>query len=377
MLDYNYIKTLTNSIKKKLQLVFKTIGYNLYFLIYGKITGVINSNNHKNIKVKKVIFSNKIPYKIYSIFNSRIYTDTVKDTAFIIDNKIIEGPSFQHRELRNSDAKNNIVLTKGTPKKNIKINGSVFSLLSGGGANSNYWHWMFDVLPRLEILKKNENLGEIDYFLFPDVAEKYQKETLDVLNIPYSKRLSSIKYRHIESKKVMAVDHPYVLKNNPAVEITNIPLWIINFLRKSFLKKDQNKNGFSKKFYIDRKDSKSNVSYARKIINEDEVKSLLLQDGYSIITLSELSFVDQVNLFNNATHIVGLHGAGFANFSFCEPKTMVLELKPISAGPVCENLAKNLNLDYKEISKPSINSLFQKQQGHIEIPLDELKQKIR
>ena len=59
--------------------------------------------------------------------------------------------------------------------------------MSGGGANSNYWHWMFDVLPRLEILKKNENLVEIDYFLFPDIAEKYQNETLDVLNIPYSK----------------------------------------------------------------------------------------------------------------------------------------------------------------------------------------------
>ena len=98
MLDYNYIKTLINSIKKKLQLVFKTIGYNLYFLIYRKISGVIDSNNHKNIKVKKVIFSNEIPYKIYTIFNSRIYTDTVKDTAFIIDNKIIEGPSAQRAE---------------------------------------------------------------------------------------------------------------------------------------------------------------------------------------------------------------------------------------------------------------------------------------
>jgi capsular polysaccharide biosynthesis protein len=42
-------------------------------------------------------------------------------------------------------------------------------------------------------------------------------------------------------------------------------------------------------------------------------------------------------LFNNATHIVGLHGAGFANLAFSKPKTLVLELKSKFAGPVCGN----------------------------------------
>ena len=74
---------------------------------------------------------------------------------------------------------------------------------------------------------------------------------------------------------------------------------------------------------------------------------------------------------------VGLHGAGFANFSFCKPETMVLELKPNTAGPVCATLARSLNLNYKEISKPSKNPSFINQQGNIEIPLDELKSKIR
>ena len=28
---------------------------------------------------------------------------------------------------------------------------NVLSLLTGGGGNDNYWHWMFDVLPRIKL----------------------------------------------------------------------------------------------------------------------------------------------------------------------------------------------------------------------------------
>ena len=53
------------------------------------------------------------------------------------------------------------------PKKKIK--GTVFSLLTGGGGNSNYWHWLFDVLPRINILENKIDLQSIDYFLFLDL----------------------------------------------------------------------------------------------------------------------------------------------------------------------------------------------------------------
>ena len=79
-------------------------------------------------------------YKIFQIKNCRIYTDTVTDTAFIIDNRIINGPSFQHRNPKNAEVSENIVFQKGTPKLKKKLSGTVFSLLTGGGGNANYWH---------------------------------------------------------------------------------------------------------------------------------------------------------------------------------------------------------------------------------------------
>ena len=93
---------------------------------------------------------------------------------------------------------------------------------------------MFDVLPRLKILENKINFNNIDYFLFPDLKEKFQKETLDILKIPEKKRLSSRTFRHIETDMGIAVDHPYVIKNNPSIEIQNLPNWILNYLRNNF-----------------------------------------------------------------------------------------------------------------------------------------------
>jgi capsular polysaccharide biosynthesis protein len=107
-----------------------------------------------------------------------------------------------------------------------------------------------------------------------------------------------------------------------------------------------------------------------------EIKNSLSKKGFSIIRLSDLSFTDQVNLFNNASKIVGLHGAGFANLTFCKPNTTVIELKAVSAGFMYSNLSKKLNLDYRDISLKTENFHNNDQQGSINVPLSLLEKKI-
>ena len=157
---------MTNSTKKKLQNLFKSIGYFFWSLIYEKISDVCSSNNNENIDISNSKFESPFSYNIFKIKNCRIYTDTITDTAYILKNKIIDNISFQHRNAKNSDILNNIVFTKGTPKLKKKLLGTTFSLLTGGGGNSNYWHWLFDVLPRLKILENQINLSEINFFYF-------------------------------------------------------------------------------------------------------------------------------------------------------------------------------------------------------------------
>ena len=140
--------------------------------------------------------------------------------------------------------------------------------------------------------------------------------------------------------------------------------------------KKKNEKKLPKKIYIDRRDSKSNHSHLRKIINENEVKECLIKNGFSIIALSDYSFEDQVNLFNGASNVVGLHGAGFANLTFCSPGAKILELKPKYAGMVIANLAKKLNLEYTDISIEPSNFSNKNQQGLINVPINLLEKKI-
>jgi len=360
-------------IKKFLQQKFKNISYSFFLRLYGKIEKTIKDNQDERIKVKTVKIENKLDYKIYKILRARLYTDRIQDTAILLDNKIVEGPSFQLRNNNNSNIVNNIVFKKGTPRKLRNLNGVVLSLLTGGGGNNNYWHWLYDVLPRLNLCNKIISLDKIDYFLLPSLSKGFQKETLNFLKIPEHKRLSSEKFRHILTNELIITDHPVVVTDSATNDIQNVPYWIIKWLKDIFLNKSPaNKKKTKNKIYIDRKDAISGHAYQRAIVNEDEVKKYLLSNNFISVRLADIKFSEQVELFNNADVVVGLHGAGFGNLSFCNPGTKIIELRSATAGKMYENLAKKNNLNYKSIIREPINNNFLNQQGHIRVPINDL-----
>ena len=370
-------------IRKFLQKIFKIVSYGLFFKIYGKIEKSIESTGDDRIKVENVNIEKDLSYKVYKITGGKLYTDRIQDTAVIIDNKIVEGPSFQLRgtrgsnsEIVNSNVRDNIVLEVGTPRRLRNLNGIVLSLLTGGAGNENYWHWLYDVLPRIGLCNKFVRLSEIDFFLLPNLSKKFQNETLDCLNIPKHKRLSSEKYRHIKAKELIVTDHPVVVSGNSTRDIQNIPNWIMLWLKKNFNdQKITNNKNIKNKIYIERDSENFKNISLRSISNENEVKRYLLKNNFISIKLGEIKFSEQVDLFYNADCIVGLHGAGFANLVFCKPGTKVIEFRSSDAGYAIANLAKKNNLNHSSIiaeAKHSRRYNFSNQQGHIQIPISSL-----
>ena len=57
----------------------------------------------------------------------------------------------------------------------------MLSLLTGGGANKNYWHWLFDVLPRFKILENQYNLSDIDLLRYNNSIPLYDSKGIDTL----------------------------------------------------------------------------------------------------------------------------------------------------------------------------------------------------
>ena len=57
------------------------------------------------------------------------------------------------------------------------------SLLTGGAGNNNYWHWLFDVLPRIKIINNVIDVNNIDFFCY-QIQKRFQEESLNLMNIP-------------------------------------------------------------------------------------------------------------------------------------------------------------------------------------------------
>lgn len=358
-------------IKKILQKYFKFFTYKIFKIIYGEIDGKVSHLDNREIKLEKVKIDKDF-YEVFGCQNSSLYTNRVYDAAIIKNNKIVDGPSFQ---LRNGYYKNcleNSVLNTGTPRLKKILKGRVLSLLTGGGGNSNYWHWLLDVLPRIKIFNNSKNKKNIDYFLLPSLKADFQKETLDLLEIESNKRLSSVNYRHIYAEEIITTSHPYILLNDPYLDSLNIPIWIIDFLRSNFLKKALVKSkikNFPERIHINRKDATA----LRYIVNLKKVENVLENEKFTDLTMSNYSFIDQVALFYNAKKIAGLHGAGFANIVFCKPGTKIIEMRTSTTGDIIKNFALKNKLVHYDINSEPKTIKFGNQEGDIEIDLVNLK----
>ncbi len=363
--------------KKALKDILKKIFQQLSNLFYGKIKGVIEAKEDENITIKLVKENKGINYKVFIVKNGRMYTDRVHDSAVISENFVVEGPSQQFRPINpkkiNEAAKENIVFKKGTPRIKRNLNGKVLSLLTGGAGNNNYWHWLFDVLPRLALCEKTLGLNKINFFLLPSLHRKFQIQSLELLDIPKNKCLSSEFFSHIQSTELIATEHPVVINNDASYSIQNMPAWISNWLKEKYiLKKKKDNIKFPNKIFIDRRNEKNTTGH-RSLLNEEEIVSFLNNAGFKAIKLEETNFIDQVNIFNNAQIIVGLHGAGFANISFCKPGTKVIELKNNSDDPVIKNLSLTNKLLHKAINCQPEGTGYKHQYGHINVPLKNLE----
>lgn len=62
----------------------------------------------------------------------------------------------------------------------------------------------------------------------------------------------------------------------------------------------------------------------RMLKNWEEVEQYFIQNGFEVIFPHQLSLMDKISKFSNATHICGPWSSGFANVIFCKPGTKIL-----------------------------------------------------
>ncbi len=100
------------------------------------------------------------------------------------------------------------------------------------------------------------------------------------------------------------------------------------------------------------------------------------REDFVFIKLSEISFLNQINIFYSADIIVGLHGAGFANLSFCKSGTKIVEIRSSETRKIIESIAKNNNLNFKALNY-NPEKLSDKQNGVLKVSLEEVAKAIK
>lgn len=202
-----------------------------------------------------------------------------------------------------------------------KVTGRVVVLAQRGGYC--YFHWITEVLGRLAMIEMSGI--EYDYVYVP-TYKPFMKDSLILWGVDPSKIIEADDINYIEADELIVPSLVSKIDLGYTKFASYVPPYIVQYVKDKLVRKAQEHNGacdVSKRVFITRKDA---PNLLRQTTNEDEVFALFEAQGFKRYSLSELSILEQILLFQNAEIVVGCHGAGLTNILFCEPGTQIIEL---------------------------------------------------
>lgn len=196
----------------------------------------------------------------------------------------------------------------------------------GGNGSWNYYHWTIEIIPKLKyFLSLNLNTENIKIILPAHV--KHIKSFSVMLEILLGSRFDFVyisKDQIAKVQKLYIVTTPSNIVFNPrknanfGADFLYFDKISIDFLRNSILFSSQYKlflktykNKFEgKKIFLARKEQLS------RQYNQNDVKNLVAKYGFVSVFLEELSFFEQIYLFQNIEFLIGASGAAWTNLIY-------------------------------------------------------------
>ena len=209
------------------------------------------------------------------------------------------------------------------PVKITPVKGTVASLVADG--HQNVYHWLTDVIPRLEQLELSP--ASVDAYYLP-TNQRFQRESLEILGIPREKIICSEAHPIIQAETLLVPSfylHPY----GERCGHFPVPKRAVEFIRKKFLPHVLTEKT-TKRVFISRRGAQR-----RRIANEDQLLPLLKERGFTVIAMEKLSFMEQVSVFSDAECIVAPHGAGLVYLAFAPKNCRILEIFAPRSTTVC------------------------------------------
>jgi capsular polysaccharide biosynthesis protein len=230
---------------------------------------------------------------------------------------------------------------------------------------TNYFHWIVEILPRLFLLEQlpidkripilvSEGLHDNLYALLDDVRDPARPVVKLQTSTHY--RVRHLLYPSDLSRILDVYDRP------PSTDTTYLPVDLlramVNVVKNAHAPIS---NHGGKRLFLRR------GSTYRRLLNEAEIEQALVMRGFEAIDLNALSVDTQIHLFSQAEIVVGASGAGMTNILWCNPSARILVLHsdhPFKKYPYWDALARvsGARIDY--LAGPRAFNVVNKYEAH-------------
>ena len=198
------------------------------------------------------------------------------------------------------------------PKRKLAANEKY--LLAFDQWSNNHYHWINDYLPRLTLL-----------------APELQNYTLLLPDTPYIRNVGVklLDHLNLKPRRIEWISRGKFVKAPNLTFITSVVL--SGKVHDELIKQVQNRLSnillsdnlnATRRIYISRKKASN-----RKVLNEEEVITILKEYDFEVVVFEDLSIEQQIQLANSASIMISMHGAGLTNAIFMNRKTAVLEFR--------------------------------------------------
>ena len=189
-------------------------------------------------------------------------------------------------------------------------------LLCGYVGNRNYAHWWVDIVPALLIPPFHDAFAGAQ-LLFPQLRQPWQADTLRLLDETRGRSIFVGEHARVACRTLRFV--PQITQS----DLTPHPFRSV--ILEAIKRRAGHRGEQGRRVYVTRRDAR-----ARRLLNEEDVVTLVERHGFETVTLTGMKLAEQIKLFAAASHVIGAHGAGLGNVIFCPPGAALCEFQMMS-----------------------------------------------
>ncbi|MDO7867847.1 glycosyltransferase family 61 protein [Nocardioides jiangxiensis] len=189
------------------------------------------------------------------------------------------------------------------------VDGTVASL-GTRGTYGNYYHALFDMIPRWGILQ-DAMPGVVPDVLYANRNTRFSRELLEMIGLGDVPALEPTKHACYRARRLLVPSQPNYGNTAPPDTID----WLRTHLPAT------RRTDLPKRIYVSRGAGRN----TRRVNNEDEVLAVLKPLGFEVFDPGAVSVREQHDQFATAEAIVAPHGAALTNLVFASPGAKVLE----------------------------------------------------